>query len=166
MDLQPLIITMITSAAAVMIGLISWRLGRRSALTGPIKTVLAVMIPLPLPPLLIGLDMPMGRDTNAEELLAGIAVWVPGLTLVLLWVAWLTRSGRTGAAWAAGIAGAFVVFDLAVIARFLPPVDFLDYTYAPLWFPVSLFDSALGLGHPTPEDIFIVGDAVAGMPQM
>jgi hypothetical protein len=176
---QPLqlpVFTTVTGALAVILAVFAARLARHTALTGPLRTALGILIPVGI---VAGL-LEYGLSSSANKLIRnapGLLLWLAGLTLVLWGAAILVQRGRVRAAWWLGVLGAIAVADLAVIMTVIShipapspslpmdtSVDTVDRIAAPLWLFASYTDWAFGLPRPTKWEIFLITDLVEGDP--
>ncbi|RAO35939.1 hypothetical protein PSN13_02363 [Micromonospora saelicesensis] len=154
---------------AVVLALYAARWARRTALGGPLRIALGVVLP-------IGAVVALGvYSLNTGGIVAaapGLLLWLAGLTLVLWAAATLSARGRVRAAWWLGVLGALVVADLAVILFVVgnipgsAPViegtagDAVDRISAPLWLFACWTDWNFGLPRPTRWEIFLITDEV------
>ncbi|GAA2364838.1 hypothetical protein Cme02nite_32380 [Catellatospora methionotrophica] len=144
-------------AAVVVSGLLAAAAYR---LAGPLRlrgwyAVLAVLVPAVVFAVLQWDKTPNRRD--------GGLVWLAGLVVVLAVAAVLARRGMVRAAWIAGVLGAVVIADVAVLVQLMPsavaaadPAEILDRSYAPLWLVFALVDYDFGLDPAT----WYIGDAL------
>ncbi|MEU6203055.1 hypothetical protein ABZ814_05635 [Micromonospora musae] len=163
--------TAMTAGLAVLLARFAARWGRRSALTGPLRTALGIMLPVGV--VIVGIEYAM----SVEGLLRaapGLLGWLTFLTLVLWGAAALARRGRVRAAWCFGVLGALVAADLAVVLTVVnqfpadpgtiidgvPQHDTVDRVSAPLWILTTWTDWSFGLPRPTPWEIFLITDVV------
>ncbi|PWU50151.1 hypothetical protein DLE60_09755 [Micromonospora globispora] len=174
MALQVPLLTALTGTLAVVLAVFAARWARHTALTGPVRIALGVLIPIGTTAGLI--EYGLNSDTGTSSRTApGLLLWLTGLTLVLWGAVRLAGRGRVRAAWWLGILGAITVADLAVILTVinhipaaspvplvdgLPQNEFVDRISAPLWLFVSYTDWAFGLPRPTDSEIFLITDLV------
>jgi hypothetical protein len=112
-----------------------------------------------------------GADRSQQRHIGVIEIYFLGFGAVLYAAARLARAGRRKQAWWLGIAGAFVMLDIAVMPAVLtmqltPEEGVLDPAYAPMWLPALLTDTGFGLPHPGPAEVFVMTDVLVGVPQI
>ncbi|MEW1590058.1 hypothetical protein AB0283_31940, partial [Micromonospora vinacea] len=158
-----------TAGLAVLLALYAARWARHTALGGPLRIALGVVLPIGAVMALAGYTLDPGGMVGAVP---GLLFWLAGLTLVLWAAATLSARGRGRAAWWLGILGALVVADLAVILFVVgnipgsSPViegtagDAVDRISAPLWLFACWTDWNFGLPRPTRWEIFLITDQV------
>ncbi|MEW2142539.1 hypothetical protein AB0869_06945 [Micromonospora vinacea] len=158
-----------TAGLAVLLALYAARWARHTALGGPLRIALGVVLPIGAVMALAGYTLDPGGMVGAVP---GLLFWLAGLTLVLWAAATLSARGRGRAAWWLGILGALVVADLAVILFVVgnipgsSPViegtagDAVDRISAPLWLFACWTDWNFGLPRPTRWEIFLITDEV------
>ncbi|MFI7574041.1 hypothetical protein [Micromonospora sp. NPDC049497] len=172
-DMQLPIASTMAAAAAVGPAILADRLARRGGPAGGWRAVAAVTAPLAATALLIAYAL-----SNSSDQLLDIAFvlmfWLAALAVVLRTATALAQRGRIRAAWVAGVLGALVVADLAVVLAVLgdvptgpksvvdgvPQGDTIDPVSAPLWLFAVYTNSSLGLPRPTEWEIFLITDDV------
>jgi hypothetical protein len=161
--------SLLTTGSAVLLAVHAARWARHTALGGPLRIALGVVLP-------IGAVMALAGYTLAPDTMPGtvpgLLFWLAGVTLVLWAAATLVARGRARAAWWLGILGALVVADLAVILLVVDNIpgsgpliegtagDSVDRISAPLWLFSCLTDWNFGLPRPTRWEIFLITDEV------
>ncbi|GGO16819.1 hypothetical protein [Micromonospora parathelypteridis] len=159
--------TAITVAMAVLLAVFAARWARHTALDGPLRIALGVVLPIgavavPLLYVIYPDDLPRA--------VPGLLLWLAGLTLALWAAASLAARNRLRAAWWVGVLGALAAADLAVILAVVDavsagvgagpvigaqPLGSVDRISAPLWLFVAWTDWNIGLTRPTiPWGIF------------
>ncbi|MEH1168354.1 hypothetical protein V6V47_23510 [Micromonospora sp. CPCC 205539] len=170
--------TTLTAGLAVLLAVHATRWARHTALGGPLRIALGVVLP-------VGVAMiPLGYALNTEMLartVPGVLLWLGGLTLALWVAASLAARGRVRAAWWLGVLGALVAADLAVILFVVDtipagtgaavgvgemPADTVDRISAPLWLFNCWTDWNFGLPRPTPWEIFLITDQILVEPML
>lgn len=153
--------TTITVALAVLLAVLAARWARHSALDGPLRIALGVVLPIG------AVAIPLLYVIYPEDLpraVPGLLLWLAGLTLALWAAASLAARNRLRAAWWVGVLGALAAADLAMILAVFDaasagigagPVagatdmDNVDRISAPLWLFVAWTDWNIGLPRPT-----------------
>ncbi|MEV4202526.1 hypothetical protein [Micromonospora globbae] len=173
------VLTVLTAALALLLARFAARWGRRSALAGPLRTALGVMLPVGVTAVL--LEYVLNRGTQGLIRVApGLVSWLTLLTLVLWGASALAGRGRVRAAWWVGVLGALVVADVSVVLTVvnaipagpqtvvdgLPQADTVDRISAPLWLFASWTDWSFGLPRPTPWELFLITDLVEVQPYL
>jgi len=130
-------------AIAAAAALIAHRLGPYTILTGRIRLVIAMMLPVTAVLLYDELDRQRSYEDHTiaglyYPLTTGIWVWAVGLATALFAAAALRRRGRKALAWTTGAAGALVVTDLAVVVASLQAPSASAGLSALYWFSASL----------------------------
>ncbi|MET7671151.1 hypothetical protein [Micromonospora luteifusca] len=162
-----LIWTATTVALAVLLAVFAARWARRTALDGPLRIALGVV--LPIGAVAVPLLYVIYPDDVARGV-PGLLLWLAGLTLALWAAASLATRNRLRAAWWVGVLGALAAADLAVILAVVDaisagvgagpvgdatPPDSVDRISAPLWLFVAWTDWNIGLPRPAiPWGIF------------
>ncbi|MEV4813160.1 hypothetical protein [Micromonospora avicenniae] len=163
--------TAMTAGLAVVLARFAARWGRRSALIGPLRTALGIMLPVGV--VIVGIEYAMSVD-GLVRAAPGLLGWLTFLTLVLWGASALAGRGRIRAAWWFAVVGALVAADLAVVLTVVnqipadpgtivdgaPQFDTVDRVSAPLWLFVTWTDWSFGLPRPTPWEIFLITDVV------
>lgn len=137
------------AAFAVLAGAAGWWWGRWSVVSGPFPLALGLGVSVTASMLFMWL-------TGGRDLVAGYAVWVPGLLVTLLLVARLAQRRRNVFVLAIGIALFLVILDVAYIAEFYhavgdpPPSwhaadDGFAGAHAPMWFVFALTNQSFGV---------------------
>lgn len=143
-----------TAALAIGLALLARRFARNSALHRPLWLAVAAVVPV-LPILALAVHM-FGNQWRFDRAFPELPVWAAGMVLTLWLTAALAAGGRLWAAWTAGLLGALVTSQIAVmtvLAHITTPVDWGD---SPLWL-LSYFNYRAGEGSfhdeisPTPE---------------
>ncbi|MET8092040.1 hypothetical protein [Micromonospora sp. NPDC005220] len=161
---------------AVLLAVFAARWARHSALDGPLRITLGVVLPVGVAVILFL------YVTNAESLagaVPGLLLWLAGLTLALWGAASLAARGRLRAAWWVGVLGALVAADLAVILAVVDtypggigagPViearERVDPISAPLWLFACWTDWNFGLPRPIQWEIFLITNRVLVEPML
>ncbi|MEV1316599.1 hypothetical protein AB0J14_11010 [Micromonospora arborensis] len=153
--------TATTVALAVLLAVLAARWARHTALDGPLRIALGVMLPIG------AVAVPLLYVIYPEDLpraVPGLLLWLAGLALALWAAASLAARDRLRAAWWVGVLGALAAADLAVILAVFDaawagvgggPVagatamDSVDRISAPLWLFVAWTDWNIGLPRPT-----------------
>ncbi|WP_327041592.1 hypothetical protein OG400_32325 [Micromonospora ureilytica] len=158
-----------TVGLAVILAVCATRWARHTALGGPLRIALGVVLPIGAVVALAAYSL---NTTGIVAAAPGLLLWLAGLTLVLWAAATLSARGRVRAAWWLGILGALVVADLAVILfvvgnipGYSPVIegtagDAVDPISAPLWLFACWTDWNFGLPRPTRWEIFLITDEV------
>ncbi|MCG5458686.1 hypothetical protein PSH03_004447 [Micromonospora sp. PSH03] len=153
--------TALTVGLAVLLAVFAARWARHTALDGPLRIALGVVLP-------IGVTAVVFLSAISPDDLAtfvpGVLLWLAGLTLALWAAASLAGRNRLRAAWWVGVLGALAAADLAVIlsvfdavsagSRAGPvsgptPLGGVDHISAPLWLIAAWTDWNVGLPRPT-----------------
>ncbi|MFI6234043.1 hypothetical protein ACIBD9_10865 [Micromonospora sp. NPDC050784] len=158
----------LTVGLAVLLAKYTARSARHTALQGPLRIALGVVLPVGVAAL--GL-MSVLNGKVFGSFVPGLLLWLAGLTLALWAAAGLAARGRVGVAWAVGVVGALVAADLAVILFVVQTIpgpgtvpadamtpDSVDRISAPLWLFVCWTDWNFGLPRPTSWEIFLITD--------
>lgn len=164
----------LTVGLAVPLAVFAARWGRHTALDGPLRIALGVVLPVGAAVILLTWFI------DAEGLagaVPGLLLWLAGLTLALWAAASLASRGRLRAAWWVGVLGALVAADLAVILVVVdtypagfgagPTIDArerVDPISAPLWLFACWTDWNFGLPRPIDWEIFLITNRVAVEP--
>ncbi|MEU4678634.1 hypothetical protein [Micromonospora sp. NPDC023737] len=163
--------TAMTAGLAVVLARFAARWGSRSALIGPLRTALGIMLPVGV--VIVGIEYAMSAE-GLVRAAPGLLSWLTFLTLVLWGASSLAGRGRIRAAWWFGVVGALLAADLAVVLTVVnqipadpgtivggaPQFDTVDRVSAPLWLFVTWTDWSFGLPRPTPWEIFLITDVV------
>ncbi|RAO41169.1 hypothetical protein ONO23_00124 [Micromonospora noduli] len=158
----------LTVGFAVLLAKYTSRSARHTALKGPLRVALGVVLPVGVAAL--GL-MSVINGNVFGSFVPGVLLWLAGLTLALWAAASLAARGRVGVAWLVGLVGALVAADLAVILFVLQTIpgpgagpvdpmtpDSVDRISAPLWLFACWTDWNFGLPRPTSWEIFLITD--------
>ncbi|MEU8019690.1 hypothetical protein AB0B74_27375 [Micromonospora parva] len=153
---------------AVLLAKYTARSALQTALHGPLRIALGVVLPVGVAAL--GL-MSVLNGSVFGSFVPGLLLWLAGLTLALWAAASLAARGRLRAAWSVGILGALVAADLAVILFVIQTIpgpgtvaadamtaDSVDRISAPLWLFACWTDWNFGLPRPTSWEIFLITD--------
>ncbi|WP_433311316.1 hypothetical protein ACQP0U_24665 [Micromonospora sp. CA-269861] len=158
-----------TAGLAVLLAVYAARWARHTALGGPLRIALGVVLPIGAVMALAGYTLDTGGMVGAVP---GLLLWLAGMTLVLWAAATLSVRGRVRAAWWLGVLGALVVADVAVILFVVGNIpgsgvvvegtagDSVDRISAPLWLFACWTDWNFGLPRPTRWEIFLITDEV------
>ncbi|MCG5445571.1 hypothetical protein NIE79_004028 [Micromonospora sp. NIE79] len=165
-----------TIVLAVVLAVFAARWARHNALDGPLRIALGVVLPVGAAVILFM------YVTNAEGLagaVPGLLLWLAGLTLALWAAASLAARGRLRAAWWAGVLGALVAADLAVILAVVdtypgaigagPTIEAresVDPISAPLWLFACWTNWNFGLPRPIEWEIFLITNRVLVEPML
>ncbi|RZT80261.1 hypothetical protein EV382_3507 [Micromonospora violae] len=168
--------TTIVIVLAVLLAVFAARWARHTALAGPLRITLGVVIPVGAAVILFV------RITSPESLagaVPGLLLWLAGLTLALWAAASLAVRGRVRIAWWVGVLGALVAADLAVILAVVDtypggigagPViearERVDPISAPLWLFACWTDWNFGLPRPIQWEIFLITNRVLAEPML
>ncbi|MET7373822.1 hypothetical protein [Micromonospora arida] len=153
--------TALTLGLAVLLAVFAARWARHTALDGPLRIALGVVIP-------VGVTAVVFLSAISPDDLAtfvpGVLLWLAGLTLALWAAASLASRNRLRAAWWMGVLGAFAAADLAVIlavfdavsagSRAGPlssptPLGGVDWVSSPLWLLATWTEWNISLPRPT-----------------
>ncbi|MFF0154298.1 hypothetical protein [Micromonospora sp. NPDC005203] len=165
----------LTVGLAVLLAVFAARWARHTALDGPLRIALGVVLPVGATVILLM------HAIGPEDLAAvpGLLLWLAGLTLALWAAASLAARGRLRAAWWVGVLGALVAADLAVILVVLdtyptaigagPTIharEHIDPISAPLWLFACWTDWNFGLPRPIDWEIFLITNRVLVEPML
>ena len=158
----------LTVGFAVLLAKYTSRSARHTALQGPLRIALGVVLPVGVAVLVI---MSVVSGDGFGRSVPGLLLWLAGLTLALWAAASLAARGRVGLAWLVGLVGALVAADLAVILFVIQTIpgpgtgpvdpmtpDSVDRISAPLWLFACWTDWNFGLPRPTSWEIFLITD--------
>ncbi|MGC4864123.1 hypothetical protein ACLQ3B_01655 [Micromonospora sp. DT53] len=158
----------LTVGFAVLLAKYTARSARHTALQGPLRIALGVVLPVGVAVLVI---MFVISGDGFGRSVPGLLLWLAGLTLALWAAANLAARGRVGLAWLVGLVGALVAADLAVILFVIQTIpgpgtgpvdpmapDSVDRISAPLWLLACWTDWNFGLPRPTSWEIFLITD--------
>ncbi|MDG4840797.1 hypothetical protein O7631_30085 [Micromonospora sp. WMMD967] len=172
--------TTLTVAMAVLLAMFAGRWARHTALDGPLRIALGVVLP-------IGATTVVFLSAISPDDLAtfvpGLLLWLAGLTLALWAAASLASRNRLRTAWWVGVVGALAAADLAVILAVLDavsagsragpvsgptPLGGVDHISAPLWLLAAWTDWNVGVPRPAiPWEIFhIITNEVLAEPML
>ncbi|WP_233578093.1 hypothetical protein [Micromonospora sp. BL4] len=158
--------TALTVGLAVLLAVYAARWARHTALDGPLRIALGVVLPIGAAavPLLYVI-----YPDDLARAVPGLLFWLVGLTLALWAAASLAARNRLRGAWWLGVLGALAAADLAVIrvvvdimpagsgagplSGALSPGN-VDWFSAPLWLFAALTDWNVGLPGPISVEIF------------
>ncbi|MEU8330089.1 hypothetical protein [Micromonospora sp. NPDC048839] len=164
-----------TVGLAVLLAVFAARWARHTALGGPLRIALGVVLPVGATVILLM------HVIGPEDLAAvpGLLLWLAGLTLALWAAASLAARGRLRAAWWVGVLGALVAADLAVILVVVdayptaigagPTIharEHVDPISAPLWLFACWTDWNFGLPRPIDWEIFLITNRVVIEPML
>ncbi|MGV9372699.1 hypothetical protein [Micromonospora tulbaghiae] len=162
----------LTALLGVALALVVGRATRRTVRVGALPTALGVVLPVAATVTATLALLAARGESRVWETVPGLLLWL-ALLVPALWAAGaLARRGRVRAAWLAGLLGALVAADAAVVlavvtsipatapvADGLPP-DSVDRISAPLWLFTCWTDSSFGLPRPTEWERFRITDRV------
>ncbi|MFJ5664834.1 hypothetical protein [Micromonospora sp. C32] len=162
----------LTALLGVALALVVARAARRTVRVGALPTALGVVLPVAATVTATLALFAARGESRVWETVPGLLLWL-GLLAAALWVAGaLAHTGRVRLAWLAGLAGALVAADAAVVlavvtsipatapvADGLPP-DSVDRISAPFWLLTCWTDSSFGLPRPTEWEQFLITDRV------
>nr|WP_227457496.1 hypothetical protein [Micromonospora purpureochromogenes] len=162
----------LTALLGVALALGVSRAARRTVRAGALPTALGVVLPIAATVTATLALLAARGESRVWKSAPGLLLWL-GLLAAALWVAGaLARRGRVRLAWLAGLVGALVAADAAVVlavvtsipatapvADGLPP-DSVDRISAPLWLLTCWTDSSFGLPRPTGWERFLITDRV------
>ncbi|MEU5721540.1 hypothetical protein ABZ783_06935 [Micromonospora sp. NPDC047738] len=171
------VLSALTAGLAVLLARRVGRGAARTALRGPLRRALGVMLPLGLTVVAVEYAL----NTTTDDLIRtapGLVVWLAGLALVLWAAGTLARRGRVRAAWWLGVLAALAVADAAVVLTVVNHIpggpgtvvdgvaqyDSVNRVSAPLWLFTCWTDWSFGLPRPTQWEIFLIGDLVELQP--
>ncbi|MER7589637.1 hypothetical protein ABTW72_19090 [Micromonospora sp. NPDC127501] len=159
--MQKPIWTALTVGLAVLLAVFAARWARHTALDGPLRIALGVVLP-------IGVTAVVFLSAVSPDAMVtfvpGLLLWLAGLTLALWAAAVLAGRNRLRAAWWVGVLGALTAADLAVIlavvdviaagARAGPvssptPLGGVDWISSPLWLLATWTEWNISLPRPT-----------------
>lgn len=166
----------LTVGLAVLLAVFAARWARHTALGGPLRIALGVVLPIGVAAVpLLYVIYPDGL----ARAVPGLLLWLAGLTLALWAAASLAARNRVRAAWCVGILGALVAADFAVILAVVDSIpggigtgpvidarDAVDRISAPLWLFTSWTDWNFGLPRPIPWEIFLITNKVLVEPML
>ncbi|SCE99476.1 hypothetical protein GA0070607_4124 [Micromonospora coriariae] len=175
---QKQIWTVLIVGLAVLLAVFAARWARHTALHGPLRIALGVVLPIGAAavPLLYVI-----YPNDVARVVPGLLLWLAGLTLALWAAASLAAREQVRAAWWVGVLGALVAADLAVILAVVDsipggtaagpvigaiPLDSVDRTSAPLWLFASWTDWNFGLPRPIQWEIFLITNKVLVEPML
>ncbi|WFF00725.1 hypothetical protein [Micromonospora sp. WMMD964] len=159
--------TTLTVAMAVLLAVFAVRWARHTALDGPLRIALGVVLPIGVTAVVF---LSAISPDDLATLVPGVLLWLAGLTPALWAAASLAVRSRLRAAWSVGVLGALAATDLAVILAVLDaisagsragpvsgptPLDGVDQISAPLWLLAAWTDWNVGLPRPAiPWEVF------------
>ncbi|MBM0204867.1 hypothetical protein JNW90_18660 [Micromonospora sp. STR1s_5] len=158
--------TALTLGMALLLAMFATRWARHTALDGPLRIALGVVLPVGVAAVpfvhVIYPDRPVAA-------VPGLLLWLLGLTLAVWAAASLAARARLRAAWWVGVVGALAAADLAVILAIVgtvpggfsgPPLspDTVDGISAPLWLFVSWTEWNFGLPRPVQWEIILISE--------
>ncbi|MEU0080281.1 hypothetical protein [Micromonospora tulbaghiae] len=162
----------LTALLGVVLAIVVGRAARRTVRVGALPTALGVVLPIAATVTATLALFAARGESRVWEPVPGLLLWLALLTAALWAAGALARRGRVRAAWLAGLLGALVAADAAVVlavvtsipatapvADGLPP-DSVDRISAPLWLFTCWTDSSLGLPRPTEWERFLITDRV------
>ncbi|MFF0659323.1 hypothetical protein [Micromonospora tulbaghiae] len=162
----------LTALLGVALALVVTRAARRTVRVGALPTALGVVLPIAVTVTATLALLAARGESRIGEPVPGLLLWLALLTPALWAAGVLARRGRVRAAWLAGLLGALVAADAAVVlavvtsipatapvADGLPP-DSVDRISAPLWLFTCWTDSSFGLPRPTEWERFLITDRV------
>ena len=172
--------TALTLGLAVLLAMLAARWARHTALDGPLRIALGVVLPIGAVAVVF---LSAISPDDMVTFVPGLLLWLVGLTLALWAAARLASRNRLRAAWWVGVLGALAAADLAVILAVVDvigaggragpvsgptPLDGVDQISAPLWLLVAWTDWNVGLPRPTiPWEIFhIITNEVLAEPML
>ncbi|MBQ0905187.1 hypothetical protein KBX63_24810 [Micromonospora sp. U21] len=173
--------TALTVGLAVLLAVFAGRWARHTALDGPLRIALGVVLPIGATAVVFVSAI---SPDDMATLVPGLLLWLAGLTLALWAAASLAARNRLRAAWWVGVLGALAAADLAVVRAVLDaisagsragpvsgatPLDSAaDWVSAPLWLFAAWTDWNIGLPRPTiPWEIFhIITNHVLAEPML
>ncbi|MEV0611477.1 hypothetical protein AB0I61_34555 [Polymorphospora rubra] len=126
-------------AVAVVVGVLSYRIGRRGSRRSLAVIATTVVGPITLEWLLLSRAAPLG------EVARGVLLALPGIAVGVVVAGRLAGAGRIRAAWTAGVSFALFGLWLGTMVLFLPIGSHpeIDYAMAPIWLPHMLLGSAV-----------------------
>ncbi|MEU1749604.1 hypothetical protein ACWD8I_33075 [Micromonospora arida] len=172
--------TALTVGLAVLLAVFAARWARHTALDGPLRIALGVVLP-------VGVTAVVFLSAISPDDLAtfvpGLLLWLAGLTLALWAAASLASRNRLRAAWWVGVVGALAAADLAVILAVVDviaaggragpvssptPLGGVDWVSSPLWLLTAWTDWNMGVPRPAiPWEIFhIITNEVLAEPML
>ncbi|MGI5519360.1 hypothetical protein ACQEUX_00195 [Micromonospora sp. CA-259024] len=177
---QKSIWTALTVGLAVLLAVFAARWARHTALDGPLRIALGVVLPIGAAAVVF---LYVLYPDELSATVPGLLLWLAGLTLALWAAASLAARKRLRAAWWVGVLGAFAAADLAVILAVVDaisagsragpvsgpmPLDGVDQISAPLWLLAAWTDWNIGLPRPAiPWEIFeIITNHVLAEPML
>ncbi|WP_433653605.1 hypothetical protein ACQP2C_23520 [Micromonospora zamorensis] len=156
-----------TVGLALLLAVFAARWARHTALDGPLRIALGVMLPIGAAAVVF---LYVLHPDELGASVPGLLLWLAGLTLALWAAASLAARGRLRSAWWVGVLGALAAADLAVILAVVDaisagsragpvsgptPLDGVDQISAPLWLLAAWTDWNIGLPQPAiPWEIF------------
>ncbi|WCN80126.1 hypothetical protein [Micromonospora sp. LH3U1] len=172
--------TAFTVGLAVLLAVFAARWARHTALDGPLRIALGVVLPIGAAAVVF---LYVLYPDELAATVPGLLLWLAGLTLALWAAASLAARNRLRAAWWVGVLGALAAADLAVILAVVDaisagsragpvvgptPLHSVDWITAPLWLLAAWTDWNIGLPRPTiPWEIFgIITNHVLAEPML
>ncbi|MFI7307100.1 hypothetical protein ACIBM8_28180 [Micromonospora aurantiaca] len=162
----------LTALLGTTLALVVTRAARRTVRVRALPTALGVVLPVAATVTATLALLAARGESRVWETVPGLLLWLALLTAALWAAGMLARRGRVRLAWSAGLLGALVAADAAVIlavvtsipatapvADGLPP-DAVDRISAPLWLFTCWTDSSFGLPRPTGWERFLITDRV------
>ncbi|MFI6269185.1 hypothetical protein [Micromonospora zamorensis] len=166
---QKSIWTALTAGLAVLLAVFVARWGRHTALDGPLRVALGVVLPIGAVAVVF---LAAISPDDLATIVPGLLLWLAGLTLALWAAASLASRNRARAAWWVGVVGALAAADLGVVRAVLdaisagsragpvagvPSLDSAAWISSPLWLLAGWTDWNVGLPRPTiPWEIFYI----------
>ncbi|MEW2429083.1 hypothetical protein AB0877_13815 [Micromonospora sp. NPDC047644] len=172
--------TALTIGLAVLLAVFAARWARHTALDGPLRTALGVVLPIGA----VGVVFLAAiSPDDPVTFVPGLLLWSAGLTLALWAAASLAARDRLRVAWWVGILGALAAADLAVILTVVDvvaagrragpvssptPLGGVDWISSPLWLLAAWTEWNISLPRPTISwEIFhIVSNEVRAEPML
>ena len=150
-----------TVGLAVLLAVFAARWARHTALDGPLRIALGVVLPVGVAAVVF---LSAISPDDLATFVPGLLLWLAGLTLALWAAASLASRDRLRTAWWVGVLGALVAADLAVILAVVDviaaggragpvssptPLGGVDWISSPLWLLAAWTDWNIGLPRPT-----------------
>ncbi|WP_307788481.1 hypothetical protein [Micromonospora vinacea] len=159
--LQKPIWTALTVGLAVLLAVFAARWARHTALDGPLRIALGVVLPVGVTAVVF---LSAISPDDLVTFVPGLLLWLAGLTLALWAAASLAGRNRLRAAWWVGVLGALAAADLAVILAVVDvvaaggragpvssptPLGGVDWISSPLWLLATWTEWNISLPRPT-----------------